>query len=95
MSWKDKNWIPYSCELIDKVITIVKWAEIEEEYDIIDMMEKIRNINDDIRTVCYDFYKEKQEAIEEKEQIEKERYRLEEEINELLEQIKDIQSDKS
>ena len=88
---RDKNWIPYSCPLIDEVIDMIKDSEIEDKQNIIELMEKIRTINDDIRSVCKDFYNEKEEEKEWRLQAEKERDRLEDRIDDLNTQLENLQ----
>lgn len=87
----DKNWIPYSCPLIDEVIDMIKDSEIEDTRKIIELMEKIRNINNDMRWVCKDFYNEKEEEKELRLQAEKERDRLEDRIDDLNTQLENLQ----
>lgn len=88
---KDKNWIPYSCPLIDEVIDIINGTEIEDKNRIFELMEQIMTINDDMRWICKDFYNEKEEEKEWRLQAEKERDRLEDRIDDLNTQLERLQ----
>lgn len=87
----DKNWIPYSCPLIDEVIDIIQDAKIWDEEKVLQLMEWIRKINDDMRWICKDFYHEKEEEKERRLEAEKENYKLQDIIEKLESQIKALQ----
>ncbi len=87
---RDKNWVPYSCPIINEVIWMIEISVIEDKQKIIELMEEIRKINDDMRWVCKDFYNEKEDEKYDRLQAEKEIERLKDRIYDLQEEIKEL-----